>query len=77
VLVDHSARGLGLGRRLVETAITFSIESGCDRLYLETTDGLPESQALYEKFGFEVVSSESQELWEDERRLIRMERRLA
>ena len=76
VLVDHSARGIGLGRQLVETAIAFSIESGCDRLYLETTDGLPESQALYEKLGFEPVSSERMVLWEDERPLIRMEKRL-
>ena len=76
VLVEHSARGTGLGRRLVETAIAFGIESGCDRLYLETTDGLPESQALYEKLGFEVVSSEAQVLWEDERPLVRMEKRL-
>ena len=77
VLVDHSVRGTGLGRRLVETAISFSIESGCRNLYLETTDGLPESQALYEKLGFETVSSERQVLWEDERPLIRMEKRLA
>jgi N-acetylglutamate synthase-like GNAT family acetyltransferase len=76
VLVEHSARGTGLGRRLVETAIAFGVESGCDRLYLETTDGLPESQALYEKLGFEVVSSEPQVLWEDERPLVRMEKRL-
>jgi N-acetylglutamate synthase-like GNAT family acetyltransferase len=77
VLVEPSARGMGLGRRLVETAIAFSIEAGCDRLYLETTDGLPESQSLYENLGFAVVSSETQVLWEDERPLIRMEKRLA
>jgi GNAT superfamily N-acetyltransferase len=76
VLVDHPERGIGLGRRLVETAIAFSIEAGCNRLYLETTDGLPESQALYEKLGFEVVSSEMQVLWEDERPLVRMEKHL-
>ena len=76
MLVDPSARGIGLGRQLVETAISFGIESGCHRLYLETTDGLPESQALYEKLGFELVSSEPQVLWEDERPLIRMQKRL-
>ena len=76
MLVDHPARSIGLGRRLVETAIAFSIESGCDRLYLETTDGLPESQALYEKLGFRQVSSERQVLWEDERPLVRMEKQL-
>jgi N-acetylglutamate synthase-like GNAT family acetyltransferase len=77
VLVEHAARGIGLGRRLVETAIRYSSECGCRSLYLETTDGLPESQALYEKLGFQLVSSEPQVLWEDERPLIRMEKRLA
>ena len=76
VLVEHAARGTGLGRRLVETAIRYSIESGCNRLYLETTDGLPESQALYEKLGFECLSSEPLELWDGERTLIRMQKRL-
>ena len=76
VLVDHSARGQGLGGRLVETAIRYSIESGCDRLYLETTDGLPESQALYDKLGFECLSRECLELWDGERTLIRLEKSL-
>lgn len=76
VLVEHTARGTGLGQRLVETAIRYSADSGCDHLFLETTDGLPESQALYEKLGFEVVSSKTRDLWDGERPLVRMQKSL-
>lgn len=73
VLVDAAARGMGLGRRLVETALDYSRESGCRRAFLESTDGLPESQALYDDLGFELVSSEVEELWDGSRPLIRMQ----
>ena len=76
VLVEHSERGVGLGRQLVETAIRYASDSGASLMYLESTDGLPESQALYEKLGFELISSKSQELWDGVRPLIRMEKRL-
>lgn len=76
VLVDTAARGMGLGRRLVEAALDFSRESGCSRVFLESTDGLPESQALYDDLGFETVSSNVEELWDGVRPLIRMQMRL-
>ena len=76
MLVDPSARGRGLGRQLVETAIRYSRDRGCDHVYLESTDGLPESRTLYETLGFELQSSESQELWDGERTLIRMQKPL-
>lgn len=73
VLVDIAARGIGLGRQLVETALDYSRESGCKRVFLESTDGLPESQALYDDLGFELVSNEVEELWDGSRPLIRMQ----
>ena len=72
VLVDQSARGLGLGKRLVNDAVQFCRDNGCRKVFLETTDGLPESQALYDALGFEVVSSESEALWDGVRPLINM-----
>jgi hypothetical protein len=41
-------------------------------VFLETTDGLPESLALYDALGFEVVSDESKMLWDGVRPLIHM-----
>lgn len=76
VLVDTTARGVGLGRRLVEAALDFSRESGCSGVFLESTDGLPESQALYDDLGFETVSSNDEELWDGVRPLIRMQMEL-
>jgi len=72
VLVDQSARGLGLGKRLVNNALQFCRENGCKEVFLETTDGLPESQALYDALGFEIVSHESEILWDGVRPLIHM-----
>jgi GNAT superfamily N-acetyltransferase len=72
VLVDQSARGLGLGKRLVNNALQFCRENGCKEVFLETTDGLPESQALYDALGFEIVSHESEILWDGVRPLIDM-----
>jgi GNAT superfamily N-acetyltransferase len=72
VLVDQSARGLGLGRRLVNDAIQYCRDNGCKEVFLETTDGLTESQTLYDALGFEIVSSESEFLWDGLRPLIHM-----
>jgi len=72
VLVDAAARGTGLGRRLVESSIAWSREQGCNAMFLETTDGLPESQALYEKLGFEVEQEGTEELWDGPAAFIRM-----
>jgi N-acetylglutamate synthase-like GNAT family acetyltransferase len=72
VLVDMTARGIGLGRRLVEGALDYCRESGCSSVFLESTDGLPESQALYDDLGFEIVFQDVEELWDGERSLIRM-----
>jgi len=77
VLVDPSARGLGIGKQLVYSAMDYCREKGCERVFLETTDGLPESQTLYEKLGFEVTSEVVEELWDGPRPLIIMEMDLA
>ena len=73
VVVDPAARGAGLGGTLVDKAIAFCRAQGCASIYLFTTDGLPESQALYEKLGFRITSNEIDELWDGERPLIRMQ----
>jgi N-acetylglutamate synthase-like GNAT family acetyltransferase len=73
VLVDPSARGIGLGKDLVQRALDWSRDMACTRIYLETTNGLPESQSLYEALGFGIVSNQPAELWDGVRPLIRME----
>jgi len=77
VLVDESARGAGLGKELVSRALKFARDNACSRVILETTDGLPESQALYEQLGFTVAANSEEELWDGPRPLIVMELPLA
>jgi GNAT superfamily N-acetyltransferase len=77
VLLDPSARGTGLGKRLVNTALQYCRDNCCVSVVLETTDGLPESQTLYESLGFEVTSEEPAELWDDTRLLIKMALRIS
>jgi GNAT superfamily N-acetyltransferase len=72
VLVDPEMRGCGLGRRLVMLALKHCVERGMASVSLETTDGLSESMQLYEKLGFEVLSTEMTDLWDGPRKLIRM-----
>ena len=73
VLVDQSARGAGLGKELVSRALTFARDNTCRTVILETTDGLPESQTLYENLGFTVTANSEEELWDGPRPLILME----
>ena len=73
VVVEPSERGRGLGKQLVASAMHYCREQGCESVFLETTDGLPESQTLYERLGFEVTSDTVDELWDGPAPLIIME----
>ncbi|HST92804.1 MAG TPA: GNAT family N-acetyltransferase [Brevundimonas sp.] len=50
--VSPSARGLGLGRRLLEACETAARAAGAPRLYLETSSKLGPAGQLYRSFGF-------------------------
>ena len=73
VLVAPSERGLGLGKQLVSDALHYCRGQGCRSVFLETTDGLKESQTLYESLGFTVTSDTVADLWDGPRPLIVME----
>jgi GNAT superfamily N-acetyltransferase len=76
VLLGARARGQGLGRRLVEAALDYCRERRFQLVYLETTDGLDASSALYRSLGFRVVAEQLEELWDGTRPLIIMEMQL-
>jgi DNA-binding MarR family transcriptional regulator/GNAT superfamily N-acetyltransferase len=57
LLLDPAARGLGLGRRLVEASIEFAREAGYREIVLWTHQVLTAARAIYAKTGFELAET--------------------
>ncbi|HTM01508.1 MAG TPA: GNAT family N-acetyltransferase, partial [Candidatus Omnitrophota bacterium] len=50
--VTEAARGLGVGRALMEAAREHAVKTGAKRLTLETMDDNRKAWALYESLGY-------------------------
>ncbi|MFT4038403.1 MAG: helix-turn-helix domain-containing GNAT family N-acetyltransferase [Thermomicrobiales bacterium] len=66
LLVEPAARGLGVGRHLVETCIHFARQAGYHTITLWTYSHLTAALRIYERAGFRVVEEEAQQAFGQE-----------
>ena len=58
LLVTPTARGLGVGRRLVERCLAFARDTGYRQVTLWTNDVLVSARRIYESFGFALTEQQ-------------------
>jgi DNA-binding MarR family transcriptional regulator/GNAT superfamily N-acetyltransferase len=61
--VDASARGRGIGRRLVDEAIAFAAAVGYRRMVLWTNAALVDAGRLFAEAGFELLTEQPEQLF--------------
>jgi GNAT superfamily N-acetyltransferase len=63
LLVDPSARSLGLGRKLLKEAIAFCRRCGYEYVFLRNVRGLTAASRLFRSVGFEKVAERATDRW--------------
>lgn len=58
LIIDPSARGLGLGKRLVDECLRFAKDAGYTSMTLWTQSILTAARAIYDRAGFKLVAEE-------------------
>jgi len=62
-IVDPKLQGLGIGKILIEKAVSFCRKTGHRKLFLWTFQGLDAARRLYESEGFKLVAEHAVDQW--------------
>lgn len=63
LLVEPSARGLGIGKRLVDECVRFAKQAGYRKMILWTQSNLTAARSIYQKAGFQLSKKEAHHSW--------------
>jgi len=57
IYIQPSGRGMGLGRKLMDSCLEAAREMGYKQIYLETLDNMFHARHLFEKYGFRYLDA--------------------
>jgi len=63
LLVEPSARGLGIGKRLVEECVRFARDAAYKKIMLWTQSELAAARGIYQRAGFRKIAEEKHASW--------------
>jgi len=61
--VDKKFRGKGLGRKLFDKAIKFSVQNKFEKVILDTWNKFDTAKKIYKKNGFKVIGREGEQIF--------------